>query len=251
MVSANCILFYTLVMGPLALIKGYSSTEIDTYAYQYDQPADYDLYNYPEEEEAQNDVDSNVLSYRPDIISQPKVLEVDNGMTISLPCVVDKLPAGMQIIWTKVDMKNTIIAVGESVSEKEYQGRAFITTTGKGSTLAIGAAKASDAGKYKCSVALKEENRPEVIHTVTIKELNSATMRVLLAPQKSVEPNQGSVAPTVRVKSDVKDTSEDSKEESVEASPTASAKTSSSMSSAPSVMCLLSASLTIFYLKSK
>ena len=40
-----------------------------------------------------NDVsDDKVLSHIPKIVSNPVKLDVDNGMTIRLPCTVDKLP---------------------------------------------------------------------------------------------------------------------------------------------------------------
>ena len=32
------------------------------------------------------------ISFRPQIVSDPVKLDVDNGMTIRLPCLVDKLP---------------------------------------------------------------------------------------------------------------------------------------------------------------
>ena len=52
-------------------------------------------YNYPEGDEdlSLNDVsDDQVLSHIPKIVSNPVKLDVDNGMTIRLPCTVDKLP---------------------------------------------------------------------------------------------------------------------------------------------------------------
>ena len=47
----------------------------------------------------------------------------------------------------------------------QLNGRAFVTVTEKGSTLAIGAAKTEDAGQYKCEVAMR--NPPELKHTVS------------------------------------------------------------------------------------
>ena len=41
------------------------------------------------------DDDENVAFLRrPVIVSQPEHLVVDNGMTISLPCMVDQIPGG-------------------------------------------------------------------------------------------------------------------------------------------------------------
>ena len=101
-------------------------------------------------------------------MSTPVHLVVDNGMTISLPCVVDSIPPGVQIMWQKLDSKKTIIAVGNQVIAPEMIGRAFVTVSSKGSTLAIGAAKSEDAGQYKCEVAV-QKNPPEITHNVQIR----------------------------------------------------------------------------------
>ena len=39
-----------------------------------------------------DDVENVVFLRRPVIVSQPEHLVVDNGMTISLPCIVDQIP---------------------------------------------------------------------------------------------------------------------------------------------------------------
>ena len=88
-----------------------------------------------------------VFLRRPVIVSQPEHLVVDNGMTISLPCIVDQIPgddcftflslflvfvpsielisishsAGVQIMWQKLDSKKTIIAVGETVIDPQVR----------------------------------------------------------------------------------------------------------------------------------
>ena len=74
----------------------------------------------------------------------------------------------ISIIWSKEDAKQTIIAMGTKVLNQEYKNRATVTVDDKGSTLTIGIAKSEDAGRYKCSVAVKT-NPPEVKHTVRIK----------------------------------------------------------------------------------
>ena len=57
--------------------------------YNDDYNAEYDY----DEDLTVNDVsDDKVLSHIPKIVSIPKKLDVDNGMTIRLPCTVDKLP---------------------------------------------------------------------------------------------------------------------------------------------------------------
>ena len=57
--------------------------------YNDDYNAEYDY----DEDLTVNDVsDDKVLSHIPKIVSNPVKLDVDNGMTIRLPCTVDKLP---------------------------------------------------------------------------------------------------------------------------------------------------------------
>ena len=72
-----------------------SGIPTDEQYYNDDYNAEYDVYNeYNDGEDLSvNDVsDDQVLSHIPKIVSIPKKLDVDNGMTIRLPCTVDKLP---------------------------------------------------------------------------------------------------------------------------------------------------------------
>ena len=77
----------------------------------------------------------------------------------------------MQIIWSRVDTDShstQTIVVGELIVAPEYMERASVTVDGKGSTLHIGIAKSEDAGKYKCSVAVRGE-QPALSHEVRIR----------------------------------------------------------------------------------
>ena len=77
----------------------------------------------------------------------------------------------MQIIWSKVDTDShsiQTIVVGELIVAPEYMERASVTVAGQGSTLHIGIAKSEDAGKYKCSVAVRGE-QPALSHEVRIR----------------------------------------------------------------------------------
>lgn len=72
-------------MSPFIL--GYPNREDEYYneqEYQYDY--DDDKVDYSEENRRDE------ISFRPQIVSDPVKLDVDNGMTIRLPCLVDKLP---------------------------------------------------------------------------------------------------------------------------------------------------------------
>eukprot|EP00092_Neocalanus_flemingeri_P054291 GFUD01063929.1.p1 GENE.GFUD01063929.1~~GFUD01063929.1.p1 ORF type:complete len:489 (+),score=123.56 GFUD01063929.1:223-1689(+) len=156
----------------------------DNYAY-YNEQEYKDDYDYGEDENPINDVDespaNSLLIHRPVIISESVQLDVDNGMTIRLPCIVDKLPGEISIIWSKEDAKKTIIAMGTMVLDQEFKDRATVVVDDKGSTLTIGIAKSEDAGQYKCSVAVKG-NRPELKHTVRIRappSIESSTPSIL------------------------------------------------------------------------
>ena len=216
---------------------GFPSREEEYYneqEYQYDYEDD--KAEYSEENRREE------ISFRPSIVSDPVMLDVDNGMTIRLPCLVDKLPgrrgslnsfklksrycfvllhfsfrycftlifrnaikrskthsrisksdtftlnfdthfksnfekgylktcnfaAGVQIIWSKEDSHSTQIAIGTVVVAPEYMERATVTENGQGSTLHIGIAKSEDAGRYKCSVAVRGE-QPALKHEVRIR----------------------------------------------------------------------------------
>lgn len=165
--TISALLLFTLALSVRA---SPNQRETDYYGDQADEYGDYGDY----EEGVQDDVEgqsreqNSISTLKPEIISQPEHLVVDNGMTISLPCMVDKMPANVQIFWQKLNEKKTIIAIGSRVIDPQLTARAFVTVTDKGSTLAIGAANTDDAGQYKCEVAV-QNNPPELKHTVSIR----------------------------------------------------------------------------------
>ena len=132
--------------------------------------------------------DDKVPSHIPKIVSDSVKLDVDNGMTIRLPCVVDKLPDGVQIIWSKVDSLSTTIAIGTRVVSPEYMDRTTVSVNERGSTLQIGIAQSEDAGKYKCSVAVRGE-QPQLGHDVRIRGKKTYTTVHSTAAVHSVWPN--------------------------------------------------------------
>ena len=72
-------------------VPGYPNREEEYYneqEYQYDY--DDDKVEYSEENRREE------ISFRPQIVSDPVKLDVDNGMTIRLPCLVDKLPGEIE-----------------------------------------------------------------------------------------------------------------------------------------------------------
>jgi len=180
----------------------------DNYAY-YNEQEYTDDYDYGEDDTAVNDadgaLDDSLITHRPVIISESSQLDVDNGMTIRLPCNVDKLPGAISIIWSKEDSAKTIIAMGTMVLDQEYKDRASVEVNDKGSTLTIGIAKEEDAGQYKCSVAVEGKNPPEVKHTVRIRAPPSIESSIpsILAARKGDDvtlncKGSGSPKPTVK-----------------------------------------------------
>jgi len=178
LLNSSLFIFTCLCHGNNGLPK-----QDDNYAY-YNEQEYKDDYDYGDDEAPLNDVDgaseNSVPIHRPVIISEPLEEQVDNGMTIRLPCIVDKLPDAIQIIWSKEDGKKTIIAMGTMITNPAYKERATVAVDDKGSTLTIGIANVEDAGQYKCSVAVK--NPPEVKHTVKIRAppiIESSTPTIL------------------------------------------------------------------------
>eukprot|EP00092_Neocalanus_flemingeri_P043933 GFUD01048575.1.p1 GENE.GFUD01048575.1~~GFUD01048575.1.p1 ORF type:complete len:486 (+),score=106.52 GFUD01048575.1:30-1487(+) len=196
----------SLLLCLLVTVHGLPKQD-DNYAY-YNEQEYKDDYDYGDDETPINDVDespaNSLLIHRPVIVSESVQLDVDNGMTIRLPCIVDKLPGEISIIWSKEDAKKTIIAMGTMVLDQEFKDRTTVTVDDKGSTLTIGIAKSEDAGQYKCSVAVKG-NRPEIKHTVRIRappSIESSTPTILEAKKgDDVTLNckgSGSPKPTVK-----------------------------------------------------
>jgi len=140
-------------------------------SYQYDEAAadEYD-YDYgpdnPDNTYSEEIVTKEV--HKPVILSDRKHLKVELGHTIRLPCMVDRLPGVLQILWTRVSVDRVIIAMGERIIAPAYAKRANVSVSEEGSTLVIVSAEEEDAGEYKCEVAIDGDNRPELVHTVTI-----------------------------------------------------------------------------------
>jgi len=181
----QCIKTLSLVIYLLLGVQGFPKQD-ENYAY-YNEQEYKDDYDYGDDDVPVNDVDgasdNSLPIHRPVIISESIHVDVDNGMTIRLPCIVDKLPGEISIIWSKEDAAKTIIAMGTMVLDQEYKDRATVKVDEKGSTLTIGIAKAQDAGQYKCSVAV-EKNPPEVKHIVRIRappSIESSTPSILAA----------------------------------------------------------------------
>ena len=81
---------------------------------------------------------------------------------------------GIQIIWSKMDGRRyggTIIAIGSTIFSPKFYDRFTVSVDERGSTLQIGIAQSKDAGQYKCSVAVRGTDNPELQHYVRIEGL--------------------------------------------------------------------------------
>jgi len=172
-------------------VQGYPNNIDEYYNDQYkidDYGVDYDSDDTPI-----NDADNAITNiHKPTILSESVKLDVDNGMTIRLPCNVDKLPDTVSIIWSK-ENPYTIIAMGKNVME-DYLDRAKVMVDDKGSVLTIGIAKDEDEGKYKCSVAVSnDDSNPFLMHDVNIRDItnNRAPPSVDLSTPQFLEVTKG------------------------------------------------------------
>ena len=71
-------------------------------------------------------------------------------------------------MWAKLDKRNTLIATGDKILTPEFVKRGKVSVDQSGSTLIIAAAQDEDAGKYKCSLTLRDDVQ-EVEQTVIIR----------------------------------------------------------------------------------
>merc|ERR1712050_123984 len=102
----------------------------------------------------------------PTFITKAREVEVNEGGMIFLDCQYNSYEV-VPIIWSKVDEKNTVIAVDEMMFG-QYEGRGRVTVNKQRSELIINGKSTADAGVYKCTVAASE-NAPELLHTVKIR----------------------------------------------------------------------------------
>ena len=94
-------LYRTFLLISHFIILGYPNREEEYYneqEYQYDY--DDDKVEYSEENRREE------ISFRPQIVSDPVKLDVDNGMTIRLPCLVDKLPGEIEHLQVSLSLSS-------------------------------------------------------------------------------------------------------------------------------------------------
>ena len=125
--------------------------------------------NYLYSDEDYTDLDStdDPIYKLPKFVTKRKNVIVDEGSTIRLPCVVDKLE-GFVLLWKR---GNEILAVGEQVITQDNKRRLKLINEADGAFLVISNAEEKDAGKYVCQISTYKPR--ELEHTVKIRVYHS------------------------------------------------------------------------------
>jgi len=138
------LLVWTVVLSPLLHVSGAP----------YDSPNDLYDTNY-EYEFGDSQVREEVfITKTPQFVSPPLHLEVNEGQTVRLPCLVDRLE-GFVLLWRK---NNRIIAVGQQILDKSGP-RVMLEHKENGNNLVITNAEHTDEAEYICSVSTYKKNR--------------------------------------------------------------------------------------------
>merc|ERR1712106_862099 len=99
-----------------------------------------------------------------EIITKPLNIVAVAGEKVELPCMVDKLPSGVDPIWERPDVKQ-IVSIGDNLIKDDAEEYS-IAATDAGNTLIIVAATKKHEGQYKCKIATQEN--VEVTHTIRV-----------------------------------------------------------------------------------
>jgi len=102
------------------------------------------------------------ITKTPQFVSQPLQLGVNEGQTVRLPCLVDRLE-GFVLLWRK---NNRIIAVGHQILDKS-DPRVTVEDKENGNNLVIANAKHTDEAEYICSVSTYRKT--EISHNVQVR----------------------------------------------------------------------------------
>jgi len=121
-----------------------------------------DDYNYSNDNDDYLNKNEQVVLTTPTLISTSSNQLVNEGDTIKLPCLVDKLD-GFTILWKK---GNDVVAVGSQLMDRD-DARVKLEEKANGNTLVISLAEPSDAGEYVCRIS--SSKMIELKHSVRIR----------------------------------------------------------------------------------
>jgi len=106
--------------------------------------------------------DEVLITKTPKILSDPLELVVNEGQTVRLPCLVDRLE-GFVLLWRKNDR---IISVGPQIVDKSTS-TIQLEEEENGNTLVISLTDHTDEAEYVCSVSAYRKT--EIRHNVRIR----------------------------------------------------------------------------------
>jgi len=129
--------------------------------YQGDYDGDYEDYDAANENyDATKEVE---LTSIPKFISTAEAILINEGDTIKLSCIVDKLD-NLIIMWKK---GNKIIVMNNKPFEND--DRIKVEKVPNGNKLSIRLAEEEDAGEYSCQLPYSVEETIELVHNVTVR----------------------------------------------------------------------------------
>jgi len=162
--------FLLLVLPLLALGLPYGSLE-DLYNPEY---------NYDEDNEVSEE---KAVMKPPGFKSETMNLVVNEGETITLPCIVTRLQ-GFVLLWKKND---NIITVGDQILGID-DSRYYLEAKENGNNLVISLAEPGDEGEYVCQVSAFKPT--EIHHSVKIR----VRPTIQTSPVKSLTVKEGEEA---------------------------------------------------------
>jgi len=128
---------------------------------RYDGDYEYDEYDAVNENyDATKEVEQTRI---PEFVSTAESILINEGDTIKLECIVDKLD-NLIMMWKK---GNKIIAISDKLYDKRDEERIVIEKVPNGNILSIRLAEEDDAGEYLCQVTAAETI--ELVHDVQIR----------------------------------------------------------------------------------
>lgn len=118
--------------------------------------------DYDKEYENGGDKEEVAVMGTPEFVSEPKKAMVNEGDTLRLPCIVDRLE-GFVLLWKK---NTDIITVGSQIINKA-DSRIKLEEEQNGNYLVISLAEEADGGEYVCQISAYKPT--ELKHSVEIR----------------------------------------------------------------------------------
>jgi len=152
--------FVTQLLWLSYLALGILTTSGQPYSEVNDDLYDYETSDNDDtiEDRSEGEAKMKLLS-TPKFLSQPQAVLVNEGDTIKLPCIVDRLE-GFVILWKK---NNDIVTVASQIIDK----RVRLQEEGNGSYLLLDQAKPQDEGVFICQISAYKQT--ELSHNVQIR----------------------------------------------------------------------------------